>query len=203
MQTISGALSAKGANGYYREDYQSDESVSDSLTKILRDKDNADKNLPLDEEDGGDGKRFGEWSGTLAEELGLSGTVKQKEFHKLSAGRHPVTGEQLIRKVKPRRKEDRFGQVKMTSEHRAGWDLTFSAPKSVSLAALVGGDARIIEAHRKAVDKALKETAEFVEARMGNTRRRRRECSARKRRRAGSGKSRRVRRCCRCESSRL
>ena len=36
-------------------------------------------------------------------------------------------------------------------EHRAGWDATFSAPKSVSLTALVGGDARVAEAHRASV----------------------------------------------------
>ncbi len=36
-------------------------------------------------------------------------------------------------------------------EHRAGWDATFSAPKSVSLTALVGGDERVREAHRQSV----------------------------------------------------
>ncbi len=39
--------------------------------------------------------------------------------------------------------------------HRPGRDLTFSAPKSVSLAALVGGDTRIVEAHDRAVGCAL------------------------------------------------
>ena len=34
-----------------------------------------------------------------------------------------------------------------TSEHRAAWDTTISAPKSVSLGALVEGDGRIREAH--------------------------------------------------------
>ena len=40
-------------------------------------------------------------------------------------------------------------------QHRPGRDLTFSAPKSVSLAALVGGDARVIDAHDRAVGRAL------------------------------------------------
>ena len=40
-------------------------------------------------------------------------------------------------------------------EHRPGRDITFSAPKSVSLTALVGGDARIVDAHDKAVKKSL------------------------------------------------
>ena len=39
--------------------------------------------------------------------------------------------------------------------HRPGRDLTFSAPKSVSLAALIGGDARIVGAHDRAVGRAL------------------------------------------------
>jgi conjugative relaxase-like TrwC/TraI family protein len=42
--------------------------------------------------------------------------------------------------------------------HRAGWDGTFSAPKSVSLTALVGGDVRVTEAHRASVRVALDET---------------------------------------------
>ena len=41
------------------------------------------------------------------------------------------------------------------SMHRAGIDMTFSAPKSVSVAALVGDDKRLIEAHQQAVNKAL------------------------------------------------
>ncbi len=40
-------------------------------------------------------------------------------------------------------------------EHRAGWDATFSAPKSVSLTALVGGDERVREAHRQSVRSRL------------------------------------------------
>jgi conjugative relaxase-like TrwC/TraI family protein len=40
-------------------------------------------------------------------------------------------------------------------EHRAGWDATFSAPKSVSITALVGGDTRVREAHRESVRVAL------------------------------------------------
>ena len=54
-----------------------------------------------------------------------------------------------------------------TAEHRACWDMTFSAPKSVSLAAIVGGDLRLIEAHRQAVSTALGEVEKFAEARLG------------------------------------
>ena len=40
-------------------------------------------------------------------------------------------------------------------QHQHGWDLTFSAPKSVSLVALVGGDERLVAAHDAAVREAL------------------------------------------------
>ena len=40
------------------------------------------------------------------------------------------------------------GKTVKTMGHRAGWDATFSAPKSVSLTALAGGDERVREAHR-------------------------------------------------------
>ncbi len=57
----------------------------------------------------------------------------------------------------------------MTSvEHRAGWDATFSAPKSVSLTALVGGDERVREAHRESVRVALGEIEHYTQARIGN-----------------------------------
>ena len=54
------------------------------------------------------------------------------------------------------------------SEHRAGWDATFSAPKSVSLTALVGGDDRVREAHRESVRVALHELERYTQARIGN-----------------------------------
>ncbi len=41
-------------------------------------------------------------------------------------------------------------------KHQPGWDLTFSAPKSVSLLALVGDDSRVMEAHNEAVTAALR-----------------------------------------------
>lgn len=56
-------------------------------------------------------------------------------------------------------------------EHRAGWDATFSAPKSVSITALVGGDDRVREAHRESVRVALHELEPYVQARLGGNRR--------------------------------
>ena len=49
----------------------------------------------------------------------------------------------------PRRGKD--GEI----VHRPGRDVTLSAPKSVSLMAMVGGDERIVEAHDKAVTATL------------------------------------------------
>jgi conjugative relaxase-like TrwC/TraI family protein len=52
-----------------------------------------------------------------------------------------------------------------TNEHRAAWDATISAPKSVSLAALVGGDGRIRDAHRESINETVKELEKYVQAR--------------------------------------
>ena len=54
-----------------------------------------------------------------------------------------------------------------TLEHRAGWDATFSAPKSISLTALVGGDPRVREAHDESVRIALGELEHYTQARIG------------------------------------
>lgn len=35
------------------------------------------------------------------------------------------------------------------NKHRPGYDLTFSAPKSVSVMAMLGGDKRLIDAHNR------------------------------------------------------
>ena len=53
-------------------------------------------------------------------------------------------------------------------EHRAGWDATFSAPESVSLTALVGGDDQVRDAHRAAVTAALTELERYTQARIGD-----------------------------------
>jgi conjugative relaxase-like TrwC/TraI family protein len=65
---------------------------------------------------------------------------------------------------------DKFGREITSVEHRAGWDATFSAPKSVSLTALVGGDDRVRQAHRESVRAALTELERYTQARIGNIR---------------------------------
>jgi conjugative relaxase-like TrwC/TraI family protein len=113
------------------------------------------------------GEVKGRWCGRLAEEWNLKGEVTSEQYERLAAGQDPHTGEQLIRSVSARETVNKFGDEIITSEHRAGWDATISAPKSVSLAALVGGDERIREAHRESVNEALIAFEEYTQARGG------------------------------------
>ncbi len=85
----------------------------------------------------------GQWQDQLAEEFGLSGAVTEEQFARLSRGQHPVTGEQMVRHRAAAEYTKADGTTVKTVEHRTGWYATFSAPKSVSLVALVGGDDRV------------------------------------------------------------
>src|ERR1035441_3489768 len=78
-----------------------------------------------------------------------------------------MSGEQLVRYQAAREYTNERGETVSTMEHRAGWDATFSAPKSVSLTALVGGDDRVRQAHRESVKLALGEMEKYVQARIG------------------------------------
>src|SRR6202045_2451128 len=108
-----------------------------------------------------------EWQGRLAEQWGLQGAVGSEHFARLSEGQHPHTEEQLVRHQVSRTYEGKFGKEVTSVEHRAGWDATFSAPKSVSLTALVGGDDRVREAHRDSVRVALDQLEHYTQARIG------------------------------------
>jgi conjugative relaxase-like TrwC/TraI family protein len=109
----------------------------------------------------------GEWHGKLAGEFGLSGAVGAEEFARLSEGQHPETGKQLVSHRVVHEYKNADGKMVSPVEHRAGWDATFSAPKSISLTALVGGDDRVREAHREAVNVALNELEKYTQARIG------------------------------------
>ena len=113
------------------------------------------------------GEIAGEWQGRLAERFGLSGAVAAEDFARISQGQHPQTGEQLVRQRASYEYTDADGKAVKTMEHRAGWDATFSAPKSVSLTALVGGDNRVREAHRESVRTALEHLEYYTMARIG------------------------------------
>ena len=110
------------------------------------------------------------WHGRLAQQWGLDGAVDEARFSRLANGQYPVTGEPLVRHQTPRRHVNSHHQAVTTMEHRAGWDATFSAPKSVSLTALVGGDERVRAAHEASVAVALDEAERFVQARLGGNR---------------------------------
>jgi conjugative relaxase-like TrwC/TraI family protein len=110
----------------------------------------------------------GEWQGQLAARLGVSGEVSQLEFSRLAEGKNPTTDEQMVRHRAAMEYKNADGTTTKSVEHRAGWDATFSAPKSVSLTALVGGDDRVREAHRAAVTTALEELERYTQARIGS-----------------------------------
>jgi conjugative relaxase-like TrwC/TraI family protein len=109
-----------------------------------------------------------EWQGRLAEQWGLHGAVGSEHFARLSEGQHPETEAQLVRHQTSKTYEGKYGREVTSVEHRAGWDATFSAPKAVSLTALVGGDERVREAHRESVRVALSELERYTQARIGN-----------------------------------
>lgn len=145
MLIISKPLSAGQAQTYHREEFS-----------------NAQENYYSE----GDSIR-GEWQGQLAVLWGLEGEVSEQQFARLTEGQSPTTGEQLVRHQTARSYQNSKGETIRSMEHRAGWDATFSAPKSVSITALVGGDKRIIESHRESVRIALYELERFVQARIG------------------------------------
>jgi conjugative relaxase-like TrwC/TraI family protein len=109
----------------------------------------------------------GEWQGKLAASLGLSGDVAPLEFSRLADGIHPQTEAPMVRHRLAMEHKNPDGTVTKAVEHRAGWDATFSAPKSVSLTTLVGGDDRVRDAHRAAVTTALDELERYTQARIG------------------------------------
>lgn len=94
-----------------------------------------------------------EWQGLGAETLGLQGAVDSARFRELLSG-IVEPGSQPIR-----------GDTRKDSNSRIGIDFTFSAPKSVSLQALVSGDVEIIRAHDRAVSKAIEAAEQRAQAR--------------------------------------
>jgi conjugative relaxase-like TrwC/TraI family protein len=145
MMTLSKALAAGQAKDYFNAEYTSAQESYYSEGEVVK----------------------GKWFGRQAEAWQLQGEVNSEHFERLCEGQHPLNGDQLVRHVTSHKYENAYGETIETSEHRAGWDATFSAPKSVSLAALVGGDERILEAHDRSVDVALNELEKYVQARMG------------------------------------
>ncbi|MBV8160565.1 MAG: relaxase domain-containing protein [Acidimicrobiia bacterium] len=89
------------------------------------------------------GESKGRWHGRGAARLGLDGEVAPEDLRAVLDGRGPRTGEAL---------------GTQRSDRRCGFDLTFSAPKGVSLLALLGPpdvQREVLAAHRAAVAQTL------------------------------------------------
>ncbi|AOY69511.1 conjugative relaxase [Xanthomonas euvesicatoria pv. euvesicatoria] len=95
----------------------------------------------------------GEWQGQGAQALGLTGPVEQAQLSRLLDGQLP-NGERIQTTFDP-----------TDNKKRMGLDLTFSAPKSVSMQALVAGDKDVTAAHDRAVTRALEQVERLAEAR--------------------------------------
>ncbi|WP_395119856.1 MobF family relaxase [Rhodanobacter sp. FW102-FHT14D06] len=124
-----------------------------------------------------------EWFGTGAKALGLHRqSVTVEDMAKLAqglapdgtklrrnAGEKPAVVELKDRQGKPRLDEE-GNPITREVQQRIGWDMTFSAPKTVSVAfAAADGELRdqILEAHHQAVAKSL----DWIEKQAAETRR--------------------------------
>lgn len=88
------------------------------------------------------------WLGSAAGALGLSGPVNREDHLKTVQGFDPRTGEALVQKAGENR--------------RYAIDLTFSAPKSVSIAWAVGNE-EVRKGIEAAQDRAVEKVLEFME----------------------------------------
>lgn len=111
-----------------------------------------DSEVVGDAEGAANGEPPGQFHGEGARSLGLSGAVSRSDIESLAKGVHPKTGDQLVRVNADR--------VIVGKERKAvsAYDLTFSAPKSVSSVWAAGSREQrddITQAHEAAVAKAL------------------------------------------------
>lgn len=93
----------------------------------------------------------GEWIGQAAAALGLAGSVTDAPFDALRLNRNPETGEPLTRRL--------------VKDRVAFFDVQLSAPKDVSVLALVGRDERVRAAFMESVRIALDEMERFAAVR--------------------------------------
>lgn len=93
------------------------------------------------------------WLGEGAEKLGLKGEVANADMDAIRQGKLP-DGTDLSR------------MVNGVNKHRSGYDLTFSAPKSVSMMILIGGDTRLLDAWNRSVENGMKEVEKLISARI-------------------------------------
>jgi conjugative relaxase-like TrwC/TraI family protein len=107
----------------------------------------------LDDYYTGAGEAAGEWAGTCAERLGLSGEVDGDDLRAVLAGLAPGTGG-----LTPN------GEVLRPHRNRVpGFDLTFKTPKSLSVLYAVTDDPRVQGAIIEAGDAAVRATLGWLE----------------------------------------
>jgi conjugative relaxase-like TrwC/TraI family protein len=109
----------------------------------------------------------GEWIGDGSKQLQLLGHVRESEFLSLCENLHPLTGKRLTQRKHHR--SERLGATatkKPAGSRRVFYDFTISAPKSVSIAALILGDEGVLNAHARAILGALSELETFASTRV-------------------------------------
>jgi conjugative relaxase-like TrwC/TraI family protein len=97
----------------------------------------------------GEGEAEGQWLGSAAEALGVSGTVEADQLTAMLTGRNPATGEPL-------------GLRAVGGGAVPGFDLTFSVPKSASLLWALG-DPETSAAVTAAVERSLEAALGYLE----------------------------------------
>ena len=102
------------------------------------------------------GEQSTTWFGEGAKRLGLEGAVDKSTFKEVLEGHLPDGSDlSFIRKGE--------------NAHRPGYDYTFSAPKSVSLLALIQDNKEVLEAHKNAVEKTMIEIESLASTRSFET----------------------------------
>lgn len=92
----------------------------------------------------------GRWTGAQADDLGLEGPVATADLEAILSGHDPKTGTTLGAPF-----VDRLTKHGTVIRAVAGYDATFSAPKSVSVWWGLTGDAGVLDAHNTAVSAVL------------------------------------------------
>ena len=94
----------------------------------------------------------GDWQGTGAQKLGLSGAVTTEAFESLCDNKMPGTEERLTQRNK--------------SNRTVGYDFNFHCPKSVSVAYEFTQDERILEAFKMSVNQTMQEIESEIKTRV-------------------------------------
>ena len=107
---------------------------------------------------------IGQWHGRGAEMLGLSGEVVSEQFEAVRQGIDPNTGEFL----RQRQSADRICEPMAPPKATDAISTTSPSPRPNPFPSWLslGGDDRLIEAHQKAVDEALKELEAYADTRV-------------------------------------